>query len=73
MDRRELLSAALRTTSAAAAVGLGGVSVAAEAVSDRYDALKERLDALEGNQRKAIRALLVVTSIGTGIDVVSLF
>lgn len=73
MNRRKFLSDVGKATTAAVAAGVGTVAVARDAVSDRYEDLKKRLDELEGSQKRALRALLVLTSVSTGLDGAALF
>ncbi len=73
MNRRKFLSNLGKSTTAAVAAGVGTVAVATDAVSDQYEALKKRVDDLDASYKKVARALLIVTSVSTGVDVAALF
>ncbi|MDX1514937.1 MAG: hypothetical protein R3174_14460 [Gammaproteobacteria bacterium] len=82
MDRRGFLSRAGRTGSVAMAAAVTGSAALGGEVRDKAKdslgtlneelrALRKRMDRLDSAYRKSFRAILVVTTVTTGVDLVT--
>ena len=82
MDRRHFLAQAGKKGSVAVAAAVTGGAVMTGGVrekardsladlSEEIRSLRKRIDQLDSSYKKSIRALLIVTSITTGIDLIT--
>lgn len=75
MDRRDFIArlgkGAVATGAAAGAIALAG-RTGAEDIGVRVKALAKRMDEMDASHKRIIKALIVVASVSTGVDALTL-